>query len=138
LKNLVFEGKPAAYAAWEMTLKEPGVEVIDLHTTMRRARDVRTEVFSRDNVHPGEEGHLLMAATILNALQVYVTKEPLATIHEDPLYKQVDLLRQQRWAHWMQHIGYTREKKVEPQPLGNAVAEEAGLQRAIDALRRRK
>ncbi|MEY4404063.1 MAG: hypothetical protein RIR91_2098 [Verrucomicrobiota bacterium] len=34
-----------AYAAWEKTLARPGLEVVDLHTAMRAARDQRTEVF---------------------------------------------------------------------------------------------
>ena len=126
------------YAAWEMTLKGPGVHGIDLHTAMRQARDARTEVFSKDNVHPGIEGHLLMARTILSALGVPVPDESLATIQADPLYNQVDLLRRHRSDHWMQHIGYTREKKVEPQPLGNTEDEAAKVREKIDALRRAK
>ncbi len=42
-----YDGVMTAYAAWELTLKMPGVQVIDLHTAMRKARDARTEVFSR-------------------------------------------------------------------------------------------
>lgn len=126
----------AAYAAWEMTLKVPGVHLIDLHTAMRKARKARSEVFSKDHVHPGDEGHLLMAKTILTALGEQVPDDPLATIQADPLYKQVDLLRAQRWANWMPHVGYTREKKVEPRPLGDAEMEAAKIQEKIDALRR--
>ena len=39
---------------------------------MRRARDARTEVFSRDHVHPGPEGHLLMAQPILGGFGIEV------------------------------------------------------------------
>jgi len=128
----------AEYAAWEMSLKLPGVHVIDLHTAMRKARDARTEVFSKDRVHPGDEGHLLMAKTILAALGVAAPDEPLATVQADPLYKQVDLLRRHRAAHWMQHIGYTRGKTVEPLPLGDTETEAAKIQEKINALRRQK
>ena len=38
----------------------------------------------------------------------------------------------------MQHIGYTREKTVAPQPLGSAEADAAKIQEKIDALRRRE
>jgi hypothetical protein len=38
----------------------------------------------------------------------------------------------------MKHIGYTREAKVEPQPLGTVKADAAKLQEKIDALRRGK
>lgn len=125
-----------AYAAWEMTLNEPGVRVIDLHTAMRQARDARAEVFSRDSVHPGDEGHLFMAKTILGSLGIPVPDEPLAKIHGDPLFKQLDLLRRHRAVHWMEHIGYTREKTVAPRPLGDAETKETRMRHAIDALRR--
>jgi lysophospholipase L1-like esterase len=124
------------YAAWEMTLKIPGVHVIDLHAAMRKARDARNEPFSRDRVHPGDEGHLLMAKTILAALGVQVPDETVAAIKADPLFKLVDLKRRSRWAHWMKHIGYTREKTVSPQPLGNVETEVREMQAEIDALRR--
>ncbi len=127
-----------AYAAWEMSLKLESVHVIDLHTAMRQARDARAEIFSRDHIHPGEEGHLLMARTILAALGVQVPDEPLATLKADPLYKQADLLRRHRASRWMQHIGYTREKTVAPQPLGDAEKEAAEMQAKIDVLRRKK
>ena len=133
-----YDSVMTAYAAWEMTLNEPGVHVIDLHTAMRKARDARTEVFSQDSVHPGDEGHLLMAKTILGGLGIQVPDEPLAKIHDDPLFKQVDLWRRHRSAHWMQHIGYTREKTVEPQPLGDTETEAAKMREKIDALRRQK
>ena len=50
------------YAKWETELKVPGVRVIDLHTAMRKARDARPEQFSKDRVHPGDDGHLTPAA----------------------------------------------------------------------------
>ncbi len=123
------------YAAWETTLKIPGVHVADLHTAMRKARDARTEVFSKDHVHPGDEGHLLMAKTALTALGIQIPDESLATIHADELFKQADLLRRHRSTHWMQHIGYTREKIVPPKPLGDTEIEAAKIQEKIDALR---
>jgi len=126
------------YAAWQQTLKIPGVHVIDLHTAMRKARDARSEVFSKDRIHPGEEGHLLMAKTILAALDVELPEETVAAIKADPLYKLVAERRAMRSARWMQHIGYTRERTVPPQPLGDAEAEAAKLQHEIDALRRSK
>ena len=133
-----YDSVMTAYAAWELTLKIPGVQVIDLHTVMRKARDARTEVFSKDHIHPGDAGHLLMARTMLAALGVQTPEEPLATIQADPLFKQADLLRRHRSSHWMQHIGYTREKVVTPQPLGDTETEAAKIQSKMDALRRQK
>jgi lysophospholipase L1-like esterase len=126
------------YAKWETTLKVPGVTVIDLHTAMRKAREARTEPFSKDKVHPGDNGHLLMAKTILAALGVKAPDESLADIKADPLFKLVEQKRGMRSAAWMKHVGYTREKTVKPEPLGTVEADAAKVQEKIDALRRKK
>jgi lysophospholipase L1-like esterase len=125
------------YAKWQTTLKRPGVDVIDLHTAMRAARATRTEPFSKDKVHFGDDGHLLMAKTILAALGTQAPDETVATIKADPLYKLVEQKRGMRSAAWMRHVGYTREKTVPPVPLGTLEADAARLQEKIDALRRR-
>jgi hypothetical protein len=105
---------------------------------MRKARDARPEPFSKDRVHPGDHGHLLMARTILAALGAKAPDEPLATIKSDPLHKLVEQKRALRSAAWMRHVGYTREKTVTPEPLGAAEADAAKLQERIDAIRRKK
>jgi lysophospholipase L1-like esterase len=125
------------YTAWEMTLKIPGVHVIDLHTAMRKARDARTEVFSKDRVHPGDEGHLLMAKTILAGVGVRIPAEKPAATEADPLFKLVAEKRALRSARWMEHIGYTRERTVRAQPLGTTEVDAAKIQEKIDKLRRR-
>lgn len=127
----------AEYAKWETTLTLSGVQVIDLHTAMRKSRNQRTEPFSRDRVHPGDEGHLLMAKTVLAALGVKVPDETVAVIQADPLYKLVEEKRRLRSSAWMKHIGYTREKTVKPQPLGTAEVEATKVQKKIDAVRNR-
>ena len=73
----------------------------------------RTAPFSGDKVHPGDDGHLLMARTILAALGAKVPDETLATIKADPLFRLVERKRAMRSAAWMKHTGYTREKTVE-------------------------
>jgi hypothetical protein len=133
-----YESVLAEYAKWETTLQIPNVHVIDLHTMMKAAREKRTEVFSKDKIHPGDDGHLLMAKTILSALGVKVPEEDLAKIKADPLYKLVAEKRTLRSKNWMNHIGYIREKKVDPQPLGTTEADAAKIQEKIDALRRGK
>lgn len=125
----------AAYADWLLKLKQPEVQVIDLHTPMAQARAARAEAFSKDRIHPGEDGHLLMARTILAGAGIFVPEQELADIKSDPLYKLVAQRRAQRSEAWIRHIGYTREKTVEPQPLGDAEAEAAQLQTQIDALK---
>lgn len=127
-----------AYAAWEMTIKEEGVKVIDLHSAMRKARDARKEVFSRDRVHPGKEGHLFMATSILKGLGLEVPVENVDTVEKDPFFKKINQLRSFRSKQWMKHIGYNREKLVKPQPLGDTEKEVARLQAEIDQLRSKK
>ncbi|MBA4190226.1 MAG: lipolytic enzyme [Planctomycetaceae bacterium] len=126
------------YAKWELTLKTPGVHVIDLHTAMRTAREGRTTPFSGDKVHPGDDGQLLIAKTVLAALGVKTPDETLATIKADPLFKLVEQKRGMRSAAWMKHIGYIREKTVKPEPLGTVEADAAKVQEKIDALRRKE
>ena len=127
-----------AYAKWETELKVTGVRVIDLHTAMRKVRDARNEPFSKDKVHPGDDGHFLMARTVLAALGVKVPDETVADIKKDSMYKLVAEKRALRSGQWMKHIGYTREATVAPQPLGTVEADAAKLQEKIDALRRGK
>jgi CubicO group peptidase (beta-lactamase class C family) len=101
---------------------------------MRKARDARDEAFSRDHVHPGDEGHLLMARTILAALGIATPDETVSKIKTDPLYALVEQKRTLRSDGWMKHIGYTRERVVAPQALGNTESDSAAIQTKIDAL----
>ena len=133
-----YDAVMAAYAKWLTELKVEGVTVIDLHTAMRKVRDARTDPFAKDKVHYGDDGHLLVARTLLTAVGVKVPGDTVATVKADPLFKLVEQKRALRSAAWMKHIGYTREKTVEPQPLGTAEADAAKLQEQIDALRRKK
>jgi lysophospholipase L1-like esterase len=137
-KEFNYDAVLTEYAKWETELKVQGVRVIDLHTPMRKARDARTEPFSKDRVHPGDDGHLLMARTVLAALGVKMPDEAVEDIKKEPLYKLVAEKRAMRSGHWMKHIGYTREARVEPQPLGTVEADAAKIQDKIDALRRPK
>jgi len=126
----------SAYAHWETTLKENDVEVIDLHSVMLKARSSRTSPFSTDHVHPGDEGHLLMATTILKAFGVTPPSETPEKIRSSPLFQQIDLLRRKEWDVWMNHTGYTRERTVHPQPLdGKASRETEDIRRKIASLR---
>jgi lysophospholipase L1-like esterase len=59
------------YADWLMERGKSGWKVLDLHSAMRRAlREKRQQdpefTFSTDGVHPGEEGHQLIAQLLLD------------------------------------------------------------------------
>jgi lysophospholipase L1-like esterase len=128
----------AAYGQWEQTLKMKDVYTIDLHTEMRKARNDNPEtVISKDCVHPGEEGHLLMARTILKGLGVTVPQEDLATIKKDPLFNLVAKRRALRSAGWMPYIGYSRGKTFRADSVEKTEADAKKLQDEINALRRK-
>jgi lysophospholipase L1-like esterase len=133
-----YDGVLAAYGAWEQTLKIPGVYTIDLHSVMRKVRNEHPEnIISNDRVHPGEEGHLLMAKTILKGLGVTVPDEDLATIKKDPLFNLVAKRRAMRASGWMPYIGYSRGKTFRADSVEKTEADAQKLQDEINALRRK-
>ena len=136
------------FAAWEKEHPPEGVAaVIDLHSFMAAARAERQKTvpdfkFTRDNIHPKELGHLVMAQAILQALQVPMPDAPaeelLKSAQADPLFALVDQHRTLRSKAWLMHVGYVRERTVAPNS-GDLAADEAKaavLQREIDKLRR--
>jgi len=125
-----------AYANWEMAIDNSKVRVIDLHSQMKRARSNRSKPFSKDHVHPGPDGHLFMAQAILIGLGEDVPHQDLESIQADPLFQQVNALRKLRSKNWMQHIGYTREKKVDPQPLADTEVRAAEIRKQIQSIKR--
>ncbi len=128
----------ATYGAWQQTLKIPDVYVIDLHTAMRKVRNEHPEtVISGDRIHPGEEGHLLMAKTILKGMGVPVPEEDLATIKKDPLFNLVAKRRAMRASGWMPYIGYSRGKTFRADSVEKTEADAKKLQDEINALRRK-
>ena len=60
------------YSDWLLEQRKNGWEVIDLHGPMKSALAAGRAsnpkfLFSKDGVHPGDEGHALMAAAVLDA-----------------------------------------------------------------------
>ena len=133
-----YDGVLASYGAWQQTLKIPDVYIIDLHTAMRKVRNEHPEtIMSNDRVHPGEEGHLLMAKTILKGLGVTVPEEDLATIKKDPLFNLVAKRRAMRANGWMPYIGYSRGKTFRADSVEKTEADAKKLQDEINVLRRK-
>jgi lysophospholipase L1-like esterase len=76
----------AHYARWLLDRRADGWQVLDIHGPMRAALDARRATqpgftFSRDGVHPGEEGHAQMAAPLFAAWEL--PGDP-ATLAKDP------------------------------------------------------
>jgi lysophospholipase L1-like esterase len=106
----------AEFAAAEVARREAGVATVDLHTPMAAALAARRQSdpafsFSKDGVHPGDAGHLLMARIIGSALGLPLPATELdpelARINADPVFNLVSVRRRLRSEAWLPFVGYT-------------------------------
>lgn len=128
-----------AYSDWLLSMKKDGWQVLDIHGPFNAALAEKRKAdpqftFSKDGVHPGAEGHLLMAHAVLDdwGLKVSADGTPdhingsaiLAVIRQ----KQ-GILR----PAWLSHVGHKRPGNKPGLPI-----EEAGTKAAeLDAEARR-
>jgi lysophospholipase L1-like esterase len=137
----------AEYSRWETGLPRRDAFVIDLHSALaayqdrRRAQDPGFS-FSRDGIHPSAPGHLLIALTILQALETPIKADDLETefarISRDPLFGLVSQHREGRSQAWLAYIGYARGETVKAPALEPSEETSSDLQAQIDQLRRQK
>lgn len=139
-----YDSVMSAYTNWELTLKEPGLMVIDIHTPINNyLKQVRLNnpnfSFGTDGIHPNAAGHLLIAQTILKALGMPAGTNnldaDLNNIHADPVFPLIAKQRQIRSDAWLDYVGYTRDKTVKTNSVAAAEKSVAGLQEQIDKLR---
>ena len=119
-----------AYSEWLLSKREDDWRVIDLHAVMKkklaekRIKDLNFK-YSRDGIHPGTEGHELMAQQIIN---FFAVKEPLNDPQPNSYGRLLMFLRErmrvQRDA-WLTKIGHKRPmKKGMPLAEANKIAAE--------------
>lgn len=106
------------YTAWLLTERAGGWDVVDMHAKMRRALDEGRAKdpafqFAKDGVHPGREGHWLMASEILKQflgakLDGVATAEDLFPAHGAEIRKLVRERMVLRFNSWMTQIGHKR------------------------------
>ena len=140
----------ARYTAWLLSKRADGWDVVDIHTPMRqaldegRAKDPAFQ-FAKDGVHPGREGHWLMAREILTQclgarLEGVASAENLFPAHGAEIRKLVRERMSVRFAAWMTAIGHKRPgvagaPGAKPGlPLAEADAKAADLTRQIQGL----
>lgn len=122
-----------AYSDWLLGMKKEGWEVLDIHGPFNAALAERrktepTFTFSRDGVHPGPEGHLLMAQAVLKAWDLKVHPHGVpdhvngATILAAVKQKHA-VLR----PAWLSHVGHLRPGGAAGLPLPQAEAKAATL-----------
>ena len=113
-----------AYSEWLISKRQNGWRVIDLHSVMkknleeRKAKDPKFK-YSRDGIHPGTEGHELMAQQIIS----YFEDKPPINDPQPNSYGRLLLflrerMRVQRDA-WLTKIGHKRPMK-KGMPLADA------------------
>ncbi|MDP7251803.1 MAG: hypothetical protein QGF00_19495, partial [Planctomycetota bacterium] len=120
----------AVYSEWLVSKREDGWKVIDLHKVMKeelrkkREKDPKFK-YSRDGVHPGAEGHALMAQQIID---FFAVKPPLKNPHPNAYGRMMMFLRNRMRVKrdaWLTKIGHKRPmKKGKPLAEANKIADE--------------
>jgi len=139
----------ARYTAWLLTKRADGWAVVDIHTPMRQALDAGRAKdpafqFAKDGVHPGREGHWLMAREILTQafgakLDGVTTAEGLFPAHGAEIRKLVHDRMVVLFNAWMTKIGHQRPgvagaPGAKPGlPVAEATAKAADIAKQIQA-----
>ena len=140
----------ARYTAWLLAKRDDGWNVVDFYTPMRRALDqgrARNPAFklADDGVHPGREGHWLMAREILTEsfgakLDGVARAEDLFPAHGSEIRQLVHERMVLLFDAWMTRIGHKRPgvaggPGAKPgRPLSEANARAAEITKRINLL----
>jgi lysophospholipase L1-like esterase len=141
----------ARYSEWLLSKKAEGWDVVDIHGPMRKALDggrAKDPAFAlaADGVHPGREGHWIMASAILTQcmgakLDGVSASEQLFKSHGNEIRDLVQQRMAALFAAWMGKIGHTRPgvpggpDAAPGVTIPEATAKAAGISKQITALR---
>ena len=113
-----------AYTKWLVSKRRDGWQVIDVHTimkqelAMKRAKDAKFK-YSRDGIHPGSEGHELMAQQIID---FFAIKPPFKDPDPNAYGRMMMFLRERMRVKrdaWLTEIGHKRPMR-KGRPLAEA------------------
>ncbi|HNQ89040.1 MAG TPA: GDSL-type esterase/lipase family protein [Verrucomicrobiota bacterium] len=134
------------YTAWLMDQRAAGWEVVDVHGPMNRYIAERRRAdpaftLAGDGVHPGPDGHWLMAREILRFLGASsaVTDgdrtEALGRLHPRAAAVLEGVAERQRLLKdaWLSHVGHRRPGMASGKPLEQAQREAADLDARVRA-----
>ncbi len=129
-----------AYAEWLLSMKTQGWEVLDIHGPFNAALAEKRKAdpeftFSKDGIHPGPEGHLIMAGAVLRDWELKVKADgtpdhPNGAAILSVIKKKHAILR----PAWLSHVGHKRPGNSPGLPLPEAQAKAAGLDAEVSAL----
>ncbi len=123
-QNFDYDEVMATYSRWLVSKRAAGWAVIDLHSVMKEKLSEKRKQnpafkYSRDGIHPGTEGHELMARQIIG---FFAIKPPLGDPHPNaygrimmPLRDRMRVLRDA----WLTEIGHKRPMR-KGRPLDEA------------------
>lgn len=132
------------YSSYLKSLKIDNVSVVDLNGPLvefvkNKRKNDPGYTLSRDGIHPGNEGHLLMAAAVLKGIgynfEIPAT-ENVKEVDSSKLFGLVNKKRSMRSNGWLQYIGYTRGKTVKKDSIKETESNCTKLQSEIDSLRK--
>jgi lysophospholipase L1-like esterase len=122
-----------AYSDWLLSMKQEGWEVLDIHGPMNAALAEKRKsdsefTFSRDGIHPGPEGHLIMASAVLKAWGLK-TKANGSPDHVNGVGIQDDITQKHAVLRpaWLSHVGHKRPGNAAGLPITEALAKAAAL-----------
>ncbi len=139
-KGKPFEGYDQVltrYSEWLLAQRKQGWVVIDIHGPMRAALDLRRQSepdfrFANDGVHPSDEGHLLIARSVIRSLggdkarpiaDRLLSMEPPAAEYRKLIRERSRLLTDA----WLSHTGHKRPGMGAGLPLGEAQTKATAL-----------
>ncbi len=121
------------YSDWLLDMRQKGWEVLDIHGPMNAAIAEKRKTdpeftFSKDGVHPGPEGHLLMARAVLDAWGLKVKPDgtpdhPNGAAILALVKKKHAILR----PAWLSYVGHKRPGNAPGLPIEEAKAKAAEL-----------
>ena len=132
------------YAKYLLSMNKSDVAVVDLNSALvnyvnEKRKSAPQFTLSRDGIHPGSEGHLLMAQTVLRGIGLnfnFISPSSVQEIDNDDFFKLINKKRSKRSNGWLNYIGYTRGKVVKSDSIKEVESEVFELQKQIDSLQK--
>ncbi len=122
-----------AYSDWLLSMKKEGWEVLDIHGPMNAALAEKRKTdasftFSKDGIHPGTEGHLIMASAVLNAwgLKAKADGSP-EHINGAAILSVIKQKHSILRSAWLSHVGHKRPGNAAGLPIVEALNKAAEL-----------
>ena len=132
------------YAKYLLSMNKSDVAVVDLNSALvnyvnEKRKSAPQFTLSRDGIHPGSEGHLLMAQIVLKGIGLnfnFMSPSSVQEIDNDDFFKLINKKRSKRSNGWLNYIGYTRGKVVKSDSIKEVESEVFELQKQIDSLQK--